>query len=242
MSSESRESVVHRGLAALLAKRRALLAEGYRAVGWKAAFGSAEAKRRLGLPHLLVGFLTDRSVVPSGTVVSVEGWRRPVVEPEVAVRLRDSVRPGSSPEAVAEAVGELGPALELADVHRPPEEDLEAVAADNIFHRYAVVGEMRPVAFLGSLAGRVGRVFRKDSQVAVVDDLEAVPGRVVDVLAEMARVLAGLGEALCPGDLVICGSVIPPLFLEPGDESVGFHVDGLGAVSVRVRVGDAKRQ
>ncbi len=241
MSSESREPAVHRGLAALLAKRRALLAKGYRAVGWKVAFGSVEAQRRLGLPHLLVGFLTDRSVLPSGAVLSVEGWRRPVVEPEVAVRLRDSVRPGSSPEAVAGAVGELGPALELADVHRPPEEDLEAVAADNIFHRYVVVGEMRPASFRGSLAGTVGRVFRKGNQVAVVKDLEAVPGRVVDVLAEMARVLEGLGEALCPGDLVICGSVIPPLFLEPGDESVGFHLDDLGAVSVRVRVGDAKR-
>ncbi len=224
-----------------MAKRRALLAEGHRGVGWKAAFGSVEAQRRLGLPHLLVGFLTDRSVVPSGAVLSVEGWIRPVAEPEVAVRLRDSVRPGSSPEAVAGAVGELGPALELADVHRPPEEDLEAVAADNIFHRYVVVGEMRAASFPGSLAGTVGRVFRKGNQVAVVKDLEAVPGRVVDVLAEMARVLEGLGEALCPGDLVICGSVIPPLFLEPGDESVGFHLDGLGAVSVRVRVGNAKR-
>jgi 2-keto-4-pentenoate hydratase len=54
--------------------------------------------------------------------------------------------------------------------------------------------------------------------------------------------LAGLGEALRPGDLVTCGSVIPPLFLDPGDESVAFHLEGFGAVSVRVRVGDAKRQ
>ncbi|MCS7234710.1 MAG: hypothetical protein RMM30_01850 [Armatimonadota bacterium] len=222
---------VRKGLEVLLAERRRLAQAGVRPVGWKAAFGSAQAKQRLGLPHMLVGFLTDRTVVPSSSRIFLGGWRRPVAEPEVAVRLRADVVPGSPSKAVAAAVGEVAAALELADVDRPPEEDLEAVVAGNIFHRHAVVGELRPVGYAGSLSGWRGRVFRNGMELVAVDDLEAVPGRVVEVLAEMAEVLAGAGERLRAGDLVICGSVVPPLQLEPGDRLLEFEVASLGRVS-----------
>lgn len=222
---------VRRGLEVLLAERRRLAEAGVRSVGWKAAFGAAQAKQRLGLPHMLVGFLTDRTVVPSGTTISLGGWRRPVAEPEVAVRLRADVAPGSPSGAVAAAVGEVAPALELADGDRPPEEDLEAVVVGNIFHRHAVVGELRPVRFPGSLSGWRGRVFRNGTEFVTADDLEAVPGRLVEVLAEMAEVLAGAGERLRAGDLVICGSVVPPLQLGPEDRSLEFEVTSLGRAS-----------
>lgn len=231
------ESSLRKGLAALLARRRELAASGVTPLGWKAAFGSPQAQQRLGLPHLLVGFLTDRSVLPSGATVSLNGWLRPVAEPEVAVRLRAPVPPGSPPEVVARAVGGLAPAIELADVDRQPEEDLEAVLAGNIFHRYAVVGEIRPVEFSGSLAGTVGWVFRNGAQISRVEDLESLPGRVVDVLSQMAQVLAGAGGALGAGDLVICGSVVPPLFLEPADRSMRFSLEGFGDVTVHLQPG-----
>lgn len=222
---------VRRGLEALLAERRRLLDAGARPVGWKAAFGSPQAKRRLGIPHLLVGFLTDRTVVPSGTSVSLGGWHRPVAEPEVAVRLGEDLAPGRPAGVVAAAVVELAPAIELADVDRAPEEELEAVLAGNIFHRYAVVGDLRPVRFGGSLCGWTGRVFRNGREFAVVEDVESVPGRVVEVLAEMAEVLATVGERLRAGDLVICGSVIPPLPLEPEDRWLEFELGGVRRVS-----------
>ncbi|GBD28814.1 2-keto-4-pentenoate hydratase [bacterium HR31] len=226
---------VRRGLEALLAERRRLADAGVRPVGWKAAFGSPQAKQRLGLPHLLVGFLTDHTVVPPATTVSVGNWHRPVAEPEVAVRLGAEVVAGSPTEAVAAAVAELAPAVELADVDRAPEDDLEAVLAGNIFHRRAVVGELRPVRFPGSLAGWRGRVFRNGREFAVAEDLEEIPGRLVDVLAEMARVLAGVGEQLQAGDLVICGSVVAPVALEPGDRSLEFELVGIGRVSALVQ-------
>ncbi len=235
----TRPEAVRRGLDALLARRREVLQAGARPAGWKAAFGSPQAKERLGLPHLLVGFLTDRTVLPSGVDVRVAGWTKPVAEPEVAVRLRADVRAGSPPEAVAEAVGQLAPALELADVDRAPEEDLEAVLAGNIFHRYAVVGELRPVRFPGSLAGKAGRLLRNGA-VTVVEDVEATPGRVVDVLAEMAEVLASVGERLRAGDLVICGSVVPPVFLGPEDRRLAFELEGFGRTEVRLVAGVAR--
>ncbi len=231
------ETTLRRGLEALLARRRELAASGVTPVGWKAAFGSAQAQQRLGLPHLLVGFLTDHSVLPSEATVPLGGWLRPVAEPEVAVRLRAPVPPGTPPELVARAVGGLAPAIELADVDRQPEEDLEGVLVGNIFHRYAVVGELRPVEFSGSLAGTAGRVFRNGAQILRVEDLESFPGRVVEVLSQMARVLAGTGEALGAGDLVICGSVVPPLSLETSDRSLRFVLEGFGDVTVHLQPG-----
>lgn len=228
------ERAAQKGLEVLLEKRRQLAESGAQPAGWKAAFGSAEAKRRLGLAHLLVGFLTDHSVVPSGSTVCVAGWRRPVAEPEVVVRLRADLAAGTPPEAVAAAVEAVGPAIELADVDRNPEEDLEGLVAGNIFHRYAVVGPLQRVSFPGALVGSRGRVFQNGTELATVHDLESMPGRVVDVLGEMAGVLAGFGERLRAGELVICGSVIPPLFLDAAEQHLAFELVGVGRVAVNL--------
>jgi len=67
-----------------------------------------------------------------------------------------------------------------------------------------------------------------------VEDLEAVPGRVVDVLGQIRRVLAGFGEHLRAGELVICGPVVPPLFLEPADRHLAFGLAGPGYVTVNL--------
>lgn len=226
---------VRRGVQALLERRREAVRSGAKPMGWKAAFGSPEVRQRLGLPHLLVGFLTDQTVLKSGAMVSLRGWKHPVAEPEVALRLRMPVLPGSTPEVVARAVEALAPAIELADVDRAPAEDWEGTIAGNVFHRYVVVGESRPAEFRGSLAGLRGQVVRNGTPGGVVEDLEALPGRVVDVLREMAQLLAKVGEGLQAGDLVICGSVVPPQALEPDDRSMEFRLEGFGEVSVHLR-------
>ena len=52
-------------------------------------------------------------------------------------------------------------------------------------------------------------------------------------MRHVADVLAAFGERLRAGEIIITGSVVPPLTLEPGEDDIAFEVDPLGGVAVR---------
>lgn len=49
----------------------------------------------------------------------------------------------------------------------------------------------------------------------------------------MADVLAAFGERLRAGEIIITGSVVPPLAIEPDEDAIAFEVDPIGGISVR---------
>ena len=64
---------VSRGMAVQLAQRRARLDAGEKPLGWKLAFGAPAALERLGISGPLVGYLSGRAKLPSGTTLSEIG-------------------------------------------------------------------------------------------------------------------------------------------------------------------------
>ena len=98
---------VERGTAAMLTRRREILAQGAEPIGWKIGFNVPEIQERLGIDAPLAGFLTSDSLVE-------DDWDEypVIVESEVAVEVGDDGR----------SIAALFPALELAD---PPDLDLE---------------------------------------------------------------------------------------------------------------------
>src|SRR5919112_1211896 len=118
----------------LLELRGERLAAGERAIGWKVGFGAPAAMEKLGTTQPLVGFLTDGTLLADGSSVEVGGWTAPILEAEIAVHVAADLGAGASPQDVREAIGGLGPAIELADIERPPA-DPEEILAGNIFHR-----------------------------------------------------------------------------------------------------------
>ncbi|MGH9169030.1 MAG: hypothetical protein ACRD02_14505 [Acidimicrobiia bacterium] len=107
---------IRAGMKSQLELRRRMIDEGARPIGWKVGFGAPAARERLSIMAPLVGFLTDATVLQSGARVSIGGWTRPVVEPEVAVHMAADLGEGADRDAVRAAIGGLGPAIELADV------------------------------------------------------------------------------------------------------------------------------
>lgn len=205
---------IERGLGRQLAHRADLLAAGQRPLGWKAAFGSPANLEKFGLDGPLLGFMTDQSVVEDGAEVDVSNWTRAVAEPEIVVRLGADIEPGAGESDVVAAVAALGPAIELVDIIHPPD-DLEAALAVDVFHRGVIVGtdardglDLTGLRAVASLDGVV---------VAETDDLEAMTGRIPAVLSHLAGVLAAHGQGLRGGDAVICGSVVAPIAIAPGN-------------------------
>jgi 2-keto-4-pentenoate hydratase len=49
----------------------------------------------------------------------------------------------------------------------------------------------------------------------------------------VADVISAFGETLRAGQFIICGSIVPPLFIEPDEKSVVYALDPIGEVAVR---------
>lgn len=215
--------------------RAALLAEGAAHVGWKAGFGAAASRQVLGIDLPLIGFLTDRTVLPSepaeGVTVGIGTWTRPIAEAEIAVRMARDVPADADPEQVLAAVGWIGPAIELADIDLVPAPDAVAdILEGDIFHRRVLFGPSRatPAGWPVDAAPRAGIRHRPvdgpPSDLEVVD-VEDLPGSTSEVLLTCAAAADAVGPGLRAGDLVILGSVMPPVPLSPGDR-FSYRLDG----------------
>lgn len=213
-----------------LALRRERLEAGETPLGWKVGFGSPAALERLGLPGPLVGFLLREARILPGGSVSVGGWSKPVAEPEIAVHLGADVRAGAGVEEARGAIAALGPAIELADVSFPPE-DIERILAGNIYLRAVVLGPRSEAGAGGATGGLVPRLYRDGRECASTEDPEALTGSLGDLVRHVANVLAAFGERLRAGEVIIAGSVVPPLDVAAG-ESLRFELSPFGAVEV----------
>jgi 2-keto-4-pentenoate hydratase len=228
---------IARGMKTQLALRRARLAAGDKALGWKVGFGAPAAMERLAITAPLVGFLTEQALVASGSMLSLAKWNKPVAEPEIAVYLGRDLPGGADRVTAQAAIAGLGPAIELADVDRPPH-DVESILAGNIYQRNVVLGRCETARAAGRLDGMVARVIRNGNEIARTADIQALTGELVDIVRHVAEVLTACGEQLQAGQAIIAGSIVPPLWVEVGDE-VEFALDPVDAVSIRFASKDA---
>lgn len=206
---------VERGTAALLMRRREILAQSAQPLGWKVAFNVPEIQQRLGIDRPLAGFLTTDGLLEDGATWSLKDDGPVVVESEVAVEVGDDAR----------SIAALLPALELAD---PPdlELELEQILAGNIFHRAVAFGprvETRePGAARILVNGEEQHALGAEQTAANLEAMvEAVAGRLADA-----------GEELRAGERIITGVLAPPHTAEPGD-TVRLELEALGGVELR---------
>jgi 2-keto-4-pentenoate hydratase len=218
------------GTQRMLASRQQQIDGGDVPIGWKLGFGAPASLERFGLTAPLVGYLTRNRAHRPGATLSCAGWEGPVAEPEIAVHLGRDLDPED--DDVAGAIGGLAAAIELADVDPPPE-DIVEVLSGNIFHRAVVLGDPDP-----SLEGRRGEgleaiVTCDGLEVGRTVDVDALTGDLLENIRHTSRLLAAAGEHLRAGDVVIAGSIVPPLRIVPGQE-IGFELAPLKPISVRV--------
>jgi 2-keto-4-pentenoate hydratase len=206
-------AAVSRAMRTLLERRDAELRDGAEGIGWKIGFDTPAIQEHFGLHEAVVGYLTDSRVVAPGGTVSLAGWVAPAVEVELAARVGDD---GS--------IAGVGPALELVDLDIDFS-DIEPVLAGNVCHRHVVFGPEVPGADPMALAATV----TKDGEVVAEGRLSKDPAITV---AFVQGYLAAHGASLEPGQRIICGSVVAPVSVAPGD-SLDVAFGPLGPLSVR---------
>src|SRR5262247_1348252 len=210
---------VARGMRVLLDLRRQRLAGGDKSLGWKVGFGAAPMLKQLGISGPLVGFLTQNARVPSGGSVSLAGWAKPVAEPEVAVHIGRDVAAGADHATAAAAIAGISPAIELADLHEPPE-DPERILSHDIYQRHVVLAGTTPARTGAAADGLTCRIIRRGIEVARTIDPQANTGAWVDIVRHVSDVLAAFGERLRAEEIVITGSVVAPIAIEADEASL----------------------
>ena len=225
---------VSRGMSAQLAHRRELLDAGQKPLGWKLAFGGPAALERLRINAPLVGFLMHNAVLPSGSTLSLSNWKKPAAEPEIAVHLGKDLPAGSDRRTAMDAIAGLGPAIEVADVDHPSE-DVEGTLARNIYQRHVILGQKDVTRAGGILDGLTGHVVRNGSELASVTGCEALQtltGELIDIVRHVADLLGVFGETLQAGQIIIAGSIIPPIWVQAGEEII-FRLTPGDTISIR---------
>jgi len=225
---------VARGMTAQLKLRRQRLDAGDRPLGWKVGFGAPAMLERLKISGPLVGFLTQNARIPSGGTVSLAGWAKPVAEPEVAVHIGRDVAAGADRDTAAAGIAGISPAIELVDLHEPPE-DPERVLGHDIYQRHVVIAGTTPARAGSAADGLTCRIIRRGAEFARTSDPQANTGTWIDIVRHVANVLAAFGERLRAGEIIITGSVVPPLAIEPDEDGLAFALDPIGTISVRFR-------
>lgn len=225
---------IARGMAEQLRRRRALLDSGQEALGWKLAFGGPAALERLRINAPLVGFLMQSALVPSGSTLSVDGWTKPAAEPEITVQLGKDLPAGADRDTTKAAIAGVGPAIEVADVDHPSD-DVEGTLACDIYQRHIILGRSDPTRAGGMLEGLAARVLRNGAEFASITDpqsLQHLTGELIDIVRHTANLLSVFGETLQAGEIIIAGSIIPPIWIAPGEEIV-FNLAPIDMISVR---------
>ncbi len=223
------------GMSRQLARRRTALDGGARHLGWKVAFGAPASLERMEITAPLVGYLTDATLVEPGATISTGDWTAGVIEFEVAVWMGSDLGPEATPAEARAAVTAVGAAIEFADVDLAPIDAaaVEEILAGDIFHAGLVLGA--PDASRSGLdtTGLHARISVDGEPLTTVDDLSALTGDHGRIVAVVADTLAACGLGLRQGDLVITGSVVPPMPLERG-RRYDFALEPLRRVSVNV--------
>jgi 2-keto-4-pentenoate hydratase len=223
---------VVRGMQAQFETRRKRLEAGDQPLGWKVGFGAPAMLQLLNISAPLVGFLTRNARVQSGGSVSFAGWSKPVLEPEIAVHIGRDLLAGADEETARAAIAGISPAIEIVDLTAPPE-DPERILSGNIYQRYVMLDGASSARAGAAAEGLTCRIVRRGVESARTTDPQANTGEWVGIVRHVADVLGAFGERLRAGEIIITGSVVPPLTIEPDEEAITFEVDPIGGITVR---------
>jgi 2-keto-4-pentenoate hydratase len=208
-------------------------ADGARRVGRKVGLTSAAMQEMLGVDQPDYGVLLDSMVVEAQHGIDSSRLIAPRVEAEIAFEIgRDLAGPEVSVDEVMAATDAVRPALEVIDSRVADWRiAIEDTIADNASSGLAVFGPPRPVADVDLLSESATVQVGGES---VSGRGEAVLGHPAAAVAWLVRALAGHGEGLRAGELVLPGAVARALPFTAGD-SIRAAFSTLGTIEVEAR-------
>ncbi len=207
--------------------------------GYKIALATAEMQRFVGVDAPQAGAMLEFTLHRTPARVRAADYLHLIVEFEIAVEIAEDLPVADAPffrSRVAQAVGGVMPAIELADDREAVYAELAKhpldLIADNGWNEGAVLGY--PVREWQNIDLAAVRGVATINGKAVGEGKGAqAMGHPLDAVAWVADHLARHGRGLLRGDVVITGSLITSKNAKEG-ELVKFALEGLGEAELRV--------
>ena len=205
--------------------------QGRRIVGRKAGLTAKAVQTQLGVNQPDFGVLFGDMEIPDGGMLDPARTIQPKAEAEIAFVLgRDLPDPQTTPEMVAEAVATVHAAIEIVDSRIADWKITFAdTVADNGSSAFFVLGRAG-LPLLGLDLEGAAMAMTVNGETASTGVGAAALGNPLNAAAWLAQTLAGRGEPLKAGDVLLAGALGPMVALNPGDH-VNATVGGLGDAS-----------
>jgi 2-keto-4-pentenoate hydratase len=213
-----------------------LRAEQGEAIGYKVGLTSKAMQSFCGIDHPISGVVLAKRLHRSGATIRRADYGRLGLEFEVAVRIKSDVPASATqltPSAIRPHIEGVGAAIEVVDDRAADYSNLDvrSLVSDNSWNAGIVVSNFASAwPDLEDVAGKatkdgvpVGEGYGRD-----------ILGHPFNSVAWLAAQLAGRGEGLKAGQIVMTGSVMKTVF-PTEDAGYRFDLAGLGAVEVHVR-------
>ena len=205
---------------------------GRRLTGYKGGVTSKAKMVQMGLDTPVFGVLMGDTCVPDGDVIDTTQLIHPKVEAEIAFVTFRELSGDVSIDEVLAATEFVLPAIEVIDSRfKDFKFDVQSVIADNTSAaRYVVGGSPRRPAGLDLRL--LGVVMERNGELVGTAAGAAVMGHPAASVVALVKWLAGAGQALAAGSLVMTGGVTEAVAVHAGDH-VTARVQHLGTVGVR---------
>jgi 2-keto-4-pentenoate hydratase len=201
-----------------------------RVAGYKIAFNRRSSLEYYGLSEPCYAPLFSDQIHASGAALPIAQFRDLVVEPEIAVRLRSSLRGDENRTAVAAAIAGLCPAIEVMDLRGALARDPSAAAAvaQRVHSEGAVIAVESP-GEAPDVADVVARLSIDGIELGAAHS--SAPQTPLDAIAWLALCLAAQGLALEAGMYILTGALLPGSPVKQPGQLVA-TMEPLGSVSV----------
>jgi 2-oxo-hept-3-ene-1,7-dioate hydratase len=211
---------------------RRKIADGAKLIGHKIGLTSKAMQQSSQIDEPDYGHLLDSMIVADGAKVPHANYCVPRVELELAFVLAKPLKgPGIGLLDVLRATEYVVPAIEIIDARVQNPRKIFDTVADNGAAAGIVIGG-RPVGPMDVDLRWIGGVMYRNSEIEETGVAAGVLGHPALGIAWLANKLAPFGGVLEPGNIMLSGSFIRPVWANKGDT---LHADfgPLGGVAVQ---------
>jgi 2-oxo-3-hexenedioate decarboxylase len=199
--------------------------------GWKLGLTSPAKQVQMSVAEPIRGYLAACDELLEGEALGVADYIQPRVEPEIVFVMGDDLEGARvNKDDVLAATAALAVGIEILDSRYIDYRfSLPDVVADNGSAARFVVGPHVPPQ--GLELRLAGVVLEHRGEVAATAAGAASLGHPAAAVAWLVRSLAGVGQGLRAGDIVLSGGLTAAIAVAPGD-FVTASIDRLGSVSL----------
>jgi 2-keto-4-pentenoate hydratase len=206
-------------------------------VGRKVGMATRQLMLRKGLDEPFWSYVFSTGEVPDHSTIDLRNYIQPKIEAEIALVLgEDMDDPNLTPETAMAAISAFRPAIEVVDVRSGGWDHMASEAiADSGLNAGFVLGPAAPND--GSINPDAITVRMRSTNVgpSPLGRSSELAGGPLGILVWLAKKLLESGEPLRAGEVVLTGTLTPPVTLEAG-QSYTAEFAGFGNVLGIVRI------